>query len=116
MWIKALGKKAFIQVGSIAISYVWLYDDHYHIDCKVGGLTELVCIVCTVLRTHSCKAWSYYDIYRGFGGVSPRKILKIYPPEIWSGSILMENCEAVNVVLATCTVTKYATLASGHLW
>ena len=22
----------------------------------------------------------------------------------------MENCEAVNVVLATCTVTKYATL------
>ena len=27
-----------------------------------------------------------------------------------------EYCEAVNVVLATCTITKNATLASGQLW
>ena len=42
----------------------------------------------------------------------PRKILKICPPQpvdlIWKD--FDGNCEAVNVVLATCTVTKNATL------
>ena len=42
----------------------------------------------------------------------PRKILKICPPEpvdlIWKD--FDGNCEAVNVVLATCTITKNATL------
>ena len=84
-----------------------------YLEFKVGGLTE--CQISSQFAYSAlCKQHilAKHVLARGFGGISQENFENM---SAWE-ALLTEYCEAVNVVLATCTVTKYATLGSGQLW